>query len=120
MKRSNRRPLLVALILTAGTVGTQCMRQDEVECEEAAAHLAGCCQNFDLRKLDCHYTSACGETFPDLSPSESECILDKSCSQLAAQDICKRVQDRGTATSGYASGTATGSSSAAASQGVCE
>jgi hypothetical protein len=106
VKRRVRRPVLLLVILGASSLGTQCMREDEVECEEAVASLADCCQGFDITKVDCHYTSGCGESFPDLTPADSECILDKSCSEILAQDICKKVQDRAAAARPYSSNDA--------------
>lgn len=90
-----RRGVLLAVIMASAVPATQCLRQDEVECEEAIATLLDCCPAFDRNTLSCTYTDGCGITYPDLTPGESECIFDKSCSELRARGICERVVARG-------------------------
>ncbi|HEX7671104.1 MAG TPA: hypothetical protein VF395_16025, partial [Polyangiaceae bacterium] len=70
-------------------------RQDEVECEEAVAELVECCPGFDRSAVYCQYNDVCGVSYPDLAPDESECILDKKCSQIRGKRICERVVARG-------------------------
>lgn len=89
-RRFTRLVLVVALALPA----TQCLRQDEVECEEAVAHLADCCDDFDRSAVDCQYSDYCGTSYPDLRPGESQCILDRSCDDIRKGDLCERVMSR--------------------------
>jgi hypothetical protein len=73
---------------------TQCLRQDEVECEEAVKYMMDCCPGFDRSAVQCVYADMCGISYPDLTPSESSCILDSSCSELLSNKICERVGKR--------------------------
>jgi hypothetical protein len=59
------------------------------------AALKDCCEGFDEKTIRCVYDPGCDvATYPTLSPSESECIRAKSCSEIREQGICKRVRDR--------------------------
>jgi hypothetical protein len=77
-----------------GVPATQCLRPDEVDCEEAVAHMLDCCPAFDRSAVQCVYNDVCGISYPDLTPAESECILDESCEELVANKICDRVRTR--------------------------
>ena len=92
--RRVRRPILVAIILATMVPATQCMREDEVECEEAVQSLVDCCPGFDHRSVRCEYQDTCGITYPDFTPGESQCIFEKSCSQIVQAKICDRVHTR--------------------------
>jgi len=82
------------MILAMAIPATQCLRQDEVQCEEAVAHMADCCDDFDRTVVDCSYSDYCGVSYPHLSPAESECILDQSCESLRSKNICNDVLER--------------------------
>lgn len=77
---------VVVVWLTLGVGQRAGFREDEVECEEAAAHLSSCCNA--AVDLSCNFTDACSSTYPDLSPSESRCIRDLSCSEIRARGLC--------------------------------
>lgn len=81
-----------AILVAGGWAGG--MREDELLCEEAAARLVDCCPDFDPSALECVYSSGCGSTqYPAIPVAESECILERSCSELAARGICARAQN---------------------------
>lgn len=86
------------------------MRQDEFLCEEAHAHLTECCPGFHTESNVCEQADGCGGdgSYPALTPTESNCVREKSCAELVAQGICSR------AASMQARYTTTG-----ASAGVC-
>jgi hypothetical protein len=83
-------------------------REDVIQCEEALARLERCCPDFDGSRVLCNYyfqldTSTCGPTKTDsvepaLALSESRCVLDTSCEDLRAKDVCKRAEEARTYT----------------------
>jgi hypothetical protein len=83
----------VATLLVGAVVCCVGVREDELLCEEAAAHLAHCCPGFVATSLSCSYTSGCGSTtYPALSVAASQCINGESCSALVAGNVCERAQ----------------------------
>lgn len=93
--RTLRRAVLLAIIGTAAMLSTHCLRQDEVECEEAVATLLECCAGFERYTVQCQFNDVCGISYPDLAPAESECIFGKPCSEIRSRKICERVTARG-------------------------
>jgi hypothetical protein len=66
------------------------LRQDEVQCEEAKAHLIDCCRPF-RGYLDCQYRPpGCSSDadFPDLSAGDGKEIRDLSCSEINNLGYC--------------------------------
>lgn len=99
--RTHAAMLLVVLAaLLPGLVGPSReapgLRQDEVQCEEAMAHLDECCSPFE-GKIDCHYRppSACENDadYPDLRSGDSKDIRALSCSEIVAGDYCRLEPD---------------------------
>jgi hypothetical protein len=90
---------LLALVVISGTGSiAPSFREDEVQCEEAVAHLEECCDNLDATSISCEYAEGCEtNTYPTLKPDESECVRAKSCSEIRSQGICERVLERQTA-----------------------
>lgn len=68
------------------------LREDELDCEEAVAHLASCCPNYDPTQIACKYSSTCGITLPALSVEESRCILDLSCDHVVQAGLCESTE----------------------------
>jgi hypothetical protein len=68
----------------------------EFRCEEAATHLADCCEGFDPHDMNCAFVSSCGEAEPDpvLRTEEAVCIRELSCDELVAARVCERVLER--------------------------
>ncbi|MEO6418544.1 MAG: hypothetical protein ABIP39_04015 [Polyangiaceae bacterium] len=76
------------------------LREDVLYCEEAVSALSECCPGFKERNtIVCNYAydyipGSCGSsstsssTAPDLSVSESRCILGATCDSLQAHGIC--------------------------------
>ena len=83
-------------------------REDVIQCEEAIARLERCCPGFDGSRVLCNYyfrfdTSTCGprttdSVNPALDMAESRCVLETSCEDLVADDVCKRAQEARTYT----------------------
>jgi len=71
----------------------QGLREDELECEEAMAHLDSCCPGFDLDQVECIHGFACDDVTPDLAVSESQCIRALDCEQIRERDLCERVPE---------------------------
>jgi len=85
--------LVVALLLACG------VRQDEFDCENAAAHLQECCAGFSATRISCTYSSAgCSTTYPEINIADADCIRGESCEELVATGVCGRVQNPGTNT----------------------
>lgn len=71
--------------------------EEEFQCEEAAATLEDCCEDLAVTALSCSRETGCaGETLrsPVLAISESECIEQLSCNEIAKASICERVAVR--------------------------
>jgi hypothetical protein len=80
--------LLVIVLLSA--VGPAAgFREDEVQCEEAFAHLLECCDEF-TSNLQCYFSDqGCDSpTYPDLDVVESRHVQSLSCSEIRATDYC--------------------------------
>lgn len=69
------------------------LRQDELECQQAANQLAECCPGFDPTMLSCNYSDGCTTSYPALTVAESNCIENESCSQLRATNVCARAAE---------------------------
>jgi len=95
MRSLRRRWWRLAFVVIMAVPATQCLREDEVDCEEAVKYMLDCCPGFNRNSVQCVYSDICGITYPDLTPSESRCILDASCHELASNKICARVSARG-------------------------
>ena len=84
-----RWPLLFVVVLfTCGD-----LREDELRCEEAVAHLDDCCNDFDPTQLSCRFLEGCSGTDDDLtltdfSVAQSECITELSCSRIRLAGLC--------------------------------
>jgi hypothetical protein len=77
--------IAAALVICCGAG----LRNDEIECEEATAHLHDCCGGFDPSNFHCKYVEGCDSTtHPDLSIQTSVCIQDQSCDALKARGLC--------------------------------
>jgi hypothetical protein len=95
-RRTHRRSWLrfIGMLLLC-VPATQCLRNDEVDCEEAVEHMVNCCPGFPATALNCDFYEGCGTRgFPDLTPSESACIIGSTCSDLSRNGICDRVRHR--------------------------
>ena len=81
--------LAVGAVLALG----QCygLREDELRCEEAVAHLIDCCPGFDRASVSCLYTTTCGVRYPELTIEESRCVAGAKCADILAGAICDRV-----------------------------
>jgi hypothetical protein len=67
------------------------LRQDELDCEEAASYLQSCCPDFTIT-FSCTYSSGCDDTVvPDLSIDQSQCILAESCEEIVSSGVCTRL-----------------------------
>ena len=71
------------------------VREDEIECEEAVAHLEHCCVEFPSAKVSCDFIAGCTEPdiHPDLSIEFAECVQAMDCDALRARDLCARIAD---------------------------
>lgn len=87
-----RRPILCAGVLLGALVCCAGIREDELLCEEAMAHIGQCCPGLDVAAVDCTYTSGCGTTYPALTVTQSQCIDGMSCAALVSSDMCPNAQ----------------------------
>jgi len=69
------------------------LRQDEIDCEQAVAHLQDCCPDFGTATIACVSSQGCDVSDPALSIAESQCILDRSCESLIASGLCAATHD---------------------------
>ncbi len=98
LRRTKRRTALltIAVLGLCSTGGD--FREDEVQCDHAAAHLADCCWELGSSSLECGVDEGegCGSYSepPWLTVAESECIRARDCSEIASAKICERVEAR--------------------------
>jgi hypothetical protein len=67
------------------------LREDELQCEEAVAHLMECCDDFNASEVRCIYERGdCGSetVHPDLSVEQSRTIRRLSCAEVRARGLC--------------------------------
>ena len=62
--------------------------EDELQCEDAMAHLASCCPGFEPRFHNCSYTDGCPGAVPDLTEPQSTTIRSLSGEQLVSGGFC--------------------------------
>jgi hypothetical protein len=83
-------PALVLLLYGAAPLSTSGLREDEVQCEEAKAHLLDCCAPF-TGLLDCEFIDhGCGATYPNLDVEQSRELQRRSCDDLRANGSCEK------------------------------
>jgi hypothetical protein len=68
--------------------------KEELDCEQAVAHLVSCCPGFDARSIVCEQASGCGGSGNrvDLNLARSACILGASCEDLVASGACEHAK----------------------------
>jgi hypothetical protein len=64
------------------------LREDELKCEEAVAHLEECCPELDVASLQCRASGDCDAELPDFRVAESDCIRAASCDEIQARGLC--------------------------------
>jgi hypothetical protein len=79
------RGVILAIVL--GGVLPGALHEDQLECEEAIAHLDECCA------IQAPLVCGDGCSSVTLSLETSECIQDRSCEEILATNICARVVD---------------------------
>jgi hypothetical protein len=89
-----RRWLRFFGVLAMCLPATQCLRNDEVDCEEAVKRMEDCCPGFNHDAVQCVFNDGCGISYPDLTPGESSCIIGASCNALLGAGVCQRVEQR--------------------------
>lgn len=84
-------------------------RQDELQCEEAAAHLDECCDDFDPTSLECVSSEGCdgddgpdgdvstgdgstNDIYPDIDGRNAGCVIDRNCEELRSAGVCDRAR----------------------------
>jgi len=72
--------LLVGIVLSCGGISG-----DELGCENAVSHLEDCCSTLEGHRFTCERTCR-GDV--DLTETASECISDRSCTELQDRGIC--------------------------------
>ncbi len=121
---SDRRPrsLVVALILLSFTV--HCvgdgLREDELECERAAVHIAECCPGTRSIGWACGYIDgeACvaAPVDPILNARQAKCLQTASCERIVGAGVCEAVT--GTVATGAAGRAGAGGASGGGGSGV--
>lgn len=81
-------PLAVLLLYGGAPAWVSGIREDEVQCEEAKAHLLDCCHPF-TGSLECEFVDGCGLTFPDLDVEQSRALQNASCEEIRRDGVCQ-------------------------------
>lgn len=86
--------LAIAGLIVATVTCGPALREDEVQCEEAVAHMQSCCPGgFPEPQTYCRYTAgACNDSRPALSVEESQCIQKTDCATLVNSGVCERAK----------------------------
>jgi hypothetical protein len=89
-RRNRLRSASLAMLVIVSTHCATGLGEEEVECQEAVAHLMHCCPGLTVQPNACDYSGeACsGGTVPAFSATTSRCIRAKSCAQLADDGLC--------------------------------
>jgi hypothetical protein len=83
-------PIVVLLSLGLRVIPEPGLREDEVQCEEARAHLEECCPVYE-GNVACQFVDpgACeAATYPDLDTDESRLMQSLSCNDVVARGLC--------------------------------
>jgi hypothetical protein len=82
----------IALFFACGDA----LNQEELDCEEAVAHLEECCPGFDSSQIVCvHEQQGCilgSTTHPAIERDQTTCIRHESCNALVSSGVCDRAQ----------------------------
>lgn len=78
----------VILAITLGGVLPGALHEDQLECEQALAHLEECCPALDAPQV---CGDGCGSV--TLTLETSQCLKNSSCAEIEAADMCKRVME---------------------------
>lgn len=90
-RRRGARLALFGLVLVITLGHCYGLREDELRCEEAVAHLLDCCPGFDPQSVSCTYSTGCGTHLPELTIEESRCIDRTTCATILGSNICQRA-----------------------------
>lgn len=92
-------PRFLLLSLAIGLSLACGIREDELRCEEAVAHLVDCCPAFHKELVDCTYfpgsssSSGCNTGHrPDIAIEAARCITALDCPSIQRTDYCTRVE----------------------------
>jgi hypothetical protein len=95
MKRRTRalfRLSLPALALLS-LVASGGLREDEIDCEEAVAHLDECCPGFaKATSMSCTFGTGCEQSLPELTVDESRCVTAASCDEIRSRNLCETLK----------------------------
>ena len=95
--RAPSRARWLRLLLGAAALSTLVagggLRQDELDCEEAVAHLQDCCPDFANATIACVASSGCTPSDPALSIKESACVIARSCADVVATGLCESTRN---------------------------
>jgi hypothetical protein len=81
------RALGLCLLIAGATQLHGGFRESELQCEEAVAHLADCCEK--TLGIDCtHHDEGCDQVPPELSVEDSRCIRDLDCDEIRERGLC--------------------------------
>jgi hypothetical protein len=83
--------LLLLLVCSLRVSSPAAIREDEIDCEEAVAHLADCCPSFAAQKFNCEHLApqACeGGYEPDIDVPTSRLIRSLSCAETEEGHWC--------------------------------
>lgn len=78
----------VILAIMLGGVLPGALEENQLECEQALAHLEECCPALDA-------PHACGDGCDSvtLTLDSSQCLKDSSCAEIQAANMCARVME---------------------------
>jgi hypothetical protein len=67
--------------------GARCehISRDELRCEEAVAHVRGCCPGIDLGAVQCQLA---GQGCGGAAVPTWDCLIDLSCDQIQQRGVC--------------------------------
>ena len=82
--------LLVAMLEVAPSADAG-FREDELQCEEAAARLMECCPEFRPESISCDYVKSMGcgsDQYPALDSAAYDYLTSHSCEEIEADGWC--------------------------------
>lgn len=81
--------IVVGVFTSAGGASRSAFREDELQCEEAAAHISDCCGSVPAGLACTYQEDGCaGPAYPSLNVEQSRCVRALSCGEVRAQGLC--------------------------------
>ena len=84
-----RLGVMLLAIASIASPGCESITRDELRCEEAISHLAGCCPGLSGSPVECVGTGS----LPFIEFPNVGCLLDLPCGEIQSRALCDWAQN---------------------------